>query len=222
MPSNHLILCHPLLLLPSIFPSIRVFSTESALSTRWPKYWSFILFNGWVIFHCIHVPHLLYLVLCQWTFRLLPCLGCCKQWCNEHGGEASVSFKSPAGDANMQMNESHGSREAMDTVGKDIWADLVDKIHPPEKPKEGYLALAPDEVKTSQVAQLCLTLFDPMDCSLPGSSHGIFQARVLERVAISFSRGSSPPRDQTRVSCIVGRRFTIWATREVSSTWTLL
>ena len=42
-PSNHLILCHPLLLLPSIFPSIRVFSNESALHMRWPKYWSFSL-----------------------------------------------------------------------------------------------------------------------------------------------------------------------------------
>ena len=41
MPSNHLILCHPLLLLPSIFPSIRVFSSESVLRFRWPKYWSF-------------------------------------------------------------------------------------------------------------------------------------------------------------------------------------
>ena len=41
MPSNHLILCHPLLLLPSIFPSIRVFSNESALHIRWSKYWSF-------------------------------------------------------------------------------------------------------------------------------------------------------------------------------------
>ena len=41
MPSNHLILCHPLLLLPSIFPSMRVFSSESALRMRWPKYWSF-------------------------------------------------------------------------------------------------------------------------------------------------------------------------------------
>ena len=50
-----------------------------------------------------------------------------------------------------------------------------------------------------------------------GSSfHGIFQARVLEWIAISFSRGSSPPRGQTPVSCIVGRCFTIWATREVS------
>ena len=41
MPSNHLILCHPLLLLPSVFPSIRVFSKESVLCIRWPKYWSF-------------------------------------------------------------------------------------------------------------------------------------------------------------------------------------
>ena len=41
MPSSHLILCHPLLLLPSIFPSIRIFSNESALCIRWPKYWSF-------------------------------------------------------------------------------------------------------------------------------------------------------------------------------------
>ena len=60
-----------------------------------------------------------------------------------------------------------------------------------------------------KVAQLCPTLCNPMDCSLPGfSAYGIFQARVLEWVAISFPRGSSRPRDRTRVSHIVGRRFT--------------
>ena len=70
----------------------------------------------------------------------------------------------------------------------------------------------------SEVAQLCLTLCDPMDCSLPGSSvHGVFQARVLECVAIAFSRRSSRPRDWTRVSRIIGRCFTVWATREVAS-----
>ena len=54
-----------------------------------------------------------------------------------------------------------------------------------------------------------------MDCSPPGSSvHGIFQARVLEWGAISFSRGSSRPRDQTWVSRVADRRFTVWATRE--------
>ena len=61
-----------------------------------------------------------------------------------------------------------------------------------------------------EVAQSCLTFCDPMDCSLPGSSvHGIFQARVLEWVAISFSRGSSQPRDQTQVSRTAGRPFTL-------------
>ena len=55
----------------------------------------------------------------------------------------------------------------------------------------------------NELLQLCLTLWDPMGCSLPDSSvHGILQARILEWVAISFSRGSSPPRDQTFVSYI--------------------
>ena len=81
----------------------------------------FIVFNGWVIAHCVCVPHILYPVICWWSFRLIPCPDYC-------------------------------------------------------------------EVK-SEVAQLCPTLFDPMDYSLPGSSiHGIFQARVLEWGAISFSR----------------------------------
>ena len=50
MPSNHLILCRPLLLLPSIFPSIRVFSNESVLHIRWPKYWSFDEYSGLISF----------------------------------------------------------------------------------------------------------------------------------------------------------------------------
>ena len=67
----------------------------------------------------------------------------------------------------------------------------------------------------SEVAHSCPTLCDPMDCSPPGSStHGIFQARILEWVVISFSKRSSQPRDRTPVSHIVGRRFTVRATRE--------
>ena len=65
------------------------------------------------------------------------------------------------------------------------------------------------------VAQSCLC--DPMDCSPPGSSvHGILQARILERVAISFFRGSSWPKDWTSISCIsciAGRFFTCWTRR---------
>ena len=62
----------------------------------------------------------------------------------------------------------------------------------------------------SDVAQSCLTLSDPMDWSPPSSSvHGILQARILEWAAISFSRGSSRPRDQTQVSRIAGRCFNL-------------
>ena len=65
----------------------------------------------------------------------------------------------------------------------------------------------------AEFAESCPTLCDPVDCSPPGSSiHGILQARILEWGAISFSRGSSQPRDWTQVSCIAGRRFNHWAT----------
>ena len=68
----------------------------------------------------------------------------------------------------------------------------------------------------SEITRSCPTLCNTMDCSLPRVSvHGIFQARILEWVALSFSRGSSRPRDQARVSRIVGRSFTVWAASEV-------
>ena len=70
----------------------------------------------------------------------------------------------------------------------------------------------------AKLLQSCLTLCDPVDSSPPDSSvHGILQARILEWVAISFSRGSSQPRDRTRVSCIGGRRFNLWATKSLPS-----
>ena len=69
-----------------------------------------------------------------------------------------------------------------------------------------------------EVTQSCPTLCDLIDCSLPSSSvHGILQARVLEWVAISFSRGSSQPRDRTWVSCIGGRHFNLYATRDMET-----
>ena len=65
------------------------------------------------------------------------------------------------------------------------------------------------------VAKLCPSLWDPVDWRTPGSSvHGILQARILEWVASPFSRGSSRPRDQTWDSCIAGRFFTVWASRD--------
>ena len=74
MPSNHLILCHPLLLLPSIFPSIRVFSNESVLHIRWPKYWSFSVsispsneYSGLISFRMDWLD----LLAVQWTLKSL-------------------------------------------------------------------------------------------------------------------------------------------------------
>ena len=65
------------------------------------------------------------------------------------------------------------------------------------------------------VTQSCLTLFNPMGWSPPGSLvHGILQTRILEWVSVSFSRGSSQPRNWTQVSCVAGGVFTIWATGE--------
>ena len=65
---------------------------------------------------------------------------------------------------------------------------------------------------------MCINSCNPMDSSPPGSSvHEILQARILEWVAISSSRGSSPPRDGTQVSCPAGKFFTIWATRETQN-----
>ena len=88
--------------------------------------------------------------------------------------------------------------------------------HPPPTLMEGRCKPKLMEIDIDiEVTQSCPTLCDPMDCSLPGSCvHGIFHARVLEWVAISFSRIFSQPRDQTWVSRIAGRCFTIWATRE--------
>jgi len=68
------------------------------------------------------------------------------------------------------------------------------------------------------VGQSCLTLCDPTDCSPPGFSvHGILQARILDWIAIPFSRGTSQPRNRTLVSCMAGRFFTIWATAMVNN-----
>ena len=75
-----------------------------------------------------------------------------------------------------------------------------------------WVPRTPRNLKWSKVkvAQSCLTLCNPMDYTV----HGILQARILEWVAFSFSRGSSQPRDRTQVSCIASWFFTSWATRE--------
>ena len=88
MPSNHLILCRPLLLLPSVFPSIRVFSSESVLCIRWPKYWSFSFsispsneYSGLISFRM------------HW-FDLLAIQGTLKSLLQHHNSKASILWHS--------------------------------------------------------------------------------------------------------------------------------
>ena len=88
MPSNHLILCHPLLLLPSIFPSIRVFSNESALRIKWPKYWSFN-FN---ISPTNEHPGLIYFTM-DWL-DLLAVQGTLKSLLQHHSSKTSILRRS--------------------------------------------------------------------------------------------------------------------------------
>ena len=86
IPSNHLFLCHPLLLLPSIFPSIRVFSNESVLHIRWPKYWSFS-FN-WSFSPSNEHPGLISFRM-DWL-ALLAVQGTLKSFLQHHSSKASI------------------------------------------------------------------------------------------------------------------------------------
>ena len=87
------------------------------------------------------------------------------------------------------------------TVLTSCWVTLISALLTP------CVIARPEPRK--KVAQLCPALYDSMACSLPGSSvQGILQARILEWVAFPFSRRTSPPGNQTRVSCIAGRFFT--------------
>ena len=84
--------------------------------------------------------------------------------------------------------------------------------------REIYILYAAAAAAATKLLQLCPTLCDPVDGSQPGSPiPGILQARILEWIAIPFFRGSSWSRDQTQISCIAGKFFTIWATREAPS-----
>ena len=94
MPSNHFILCRPLLLPPSIFPNIRVFSNDSVLHIRWPKYWSFSFSISLSNEHSRLISfrmdwldllaYLMYPFVCGQVLELLPWLGYHKQSCCEH------------------------------------------------------------------------------------------------------------------------------------------
>ena len=164
MLSNHLILCRPLLLLPSIFPSFRVFSNESVLCMRWPKYWSFS-FN---ISPSIEHPGLISFRM-DWL-DLLAVQGTLQSLLQHDSSKASILRCS----AFFIVRLSNPYMTTGKMIALTRWT-FVDKVK-----------------SESEVAQSCPTLCDPMDCSLPGSSlYGILQAGVLEWVAISFSSNVS-------------------------------
>ena len=104
-----------------------------------------------------------------------------------------------------------------------LWMDLeitiLNKVSQKDKDEYRVLSLICRIFKSeSEVVQSCPTLCNPLDCSLLGFSvHGLPQARILEWVTISFSRGSSRPRDWTQVSHIGGRHFNLWAPREAKN-----
>ena len=130
---------------------------------------------------------------CQWLQR---------EACVETGGKFSLACKMKrCGDKLFAKTRSFTSRWWWIRKGNPIWSAFsLGKGRGPWKAK---------------VAQLCPTLCDPMHFSPPGSSvHAILQARILEWVAVPFSRGSSQSRDQTQVSHIAGRFFTICITTE--------
>ena len=117
MSSNHLTLCCPLLLLPSIFPSIRVFSNESALCIRWPKYWSFS-FN---ISPSNEHPGLISFRM-DWL-NLLAVQGILKSLCQHHGSKASVLLHS----AFFIVQLSHPYMTTGKTIAFTRWT-FVDKV----------------------------------------------------------------------------------------------
>jgi len=193
MPSNHLVFCHPLLLLPSIFPSIRVFSNESFLHIRWPKYWSFHFsispsneYSGLISFRM------------DW-FDLPAVQGTLKSLLQNHSSKASILHRS----AFFIVQLSHPYMTTGKTIA--LAAAAAAKLpqscltlrphrwqptrlpRPWDSPGNNtgvgcHFLLQCMKLKSeSEVAQSCPTLSNPMDCSLPGSSiHGIFQATVLE------------------------------------------
>ena len=115
MPSNHLILCHPLFLLPSTFPSIRVFSNESAIRIRWPKYWSFSFsphneYSGLISFRI------------DWS-DLLVVQGTPKSLLQHHSSKASILWRS----AFFMVQFSHSYMTTEKTIALTIWT-FVGKV----------------------------------------------------------------------------------------------
>ena len=163
MSSNHLILCRPLLLLPSIFPSIRVFSNQSVLHIWWPKYWSFSFsispsneFSGLISFRM------------DWL-DLLAVQGTLKSLLQHHSSKASILLHS----AFFIVQLSHLYMTTGKTRALTRWT-FVGKVMP-------LLFNMLSAAATAKLLQSCPTLCNSIDGSPSGSTvPGILQTRTLE------------------------------------------
>ena len=166
MPSNHLILFCPLLLLPSIFPSIRVFSYESVFCIRWPKYWSFSI-----------SPSNEYLGLISFRMDWLDLLAVTlKSLLQHHSSKASILLHSAF--FIVQLSHPYMAAGKMIVLTRQTFAGKVMSL----------LFNMLSTTTTTKLLQSCPTLCDPIDGSPPGSPiPGIPSARTLEWVAIFFS-----------------------------------
>ena len=170
MPSSHLILCHPLFLLPPIPPSIRVFSNESTLRIRWPKHWSF----SFSIIPSKEHPGLIFFRMD--CLDLLAIQGTLKRLLQRHNSSAfsflTVQFLHPYMTTGKTIALT--SRTFVDKVTC-LFFNMLSRLvitFPPRSKRWSCLDFH---------FELCLILCNPMDYSLPGSSvHGILQARILE------------------------------------------
>ena len=171
MPSSHLILCRPLLLLPPIPPSIRVFSNESTLCMRWPKYWSFSFsispskeYSGLISFRMDWLD----LLAVQWTLKSLL----------QHHSSKALILPALSCLYSPTLTSIHYYRK---TIALTRWT-FVGKVM-----SLLFNMLSAAAAAAAKLLQSYPTLCDPRDGSPPGSSvPGILQARTLEWVAISF------------------------------------
>ena len=167
MLSSHLILCRPLLLLPLIPPSVRVFSNELTLRMRWPKYWSF----SFSISPSNEHPGLVSFRM-DWL-DLLAVQGTLKSLLQHHSSKASIHLHSAF--FTDQLSDAYMTTEKTIALTRQTFVGKV-------------MSLLLNMLSAAKSLQLCPTLCDPIDGCPPDSPiPGILQARTLEWVAISFS-----------------------------------
>ena len=182
----HLILCHPLLLLPSIFPSIRVFFNELDVHIRWPRYWSFSIrpsneYSGLISFRICGI-------------KLMSCK-------DEHQGKRNkgeIWVLEPKTEIWVLEVSGWVVYSSSDSSWYNLWVSKSCSVMSD--------SLWPHELQPT-------SLFCPWNSPDKNTGVRVWGNNKNKAVSIPFSRGSSWPRDWLQVSCIAGRFFTVWVTK---------